>query len=80
MLFTRWLKPGGVYVVEDWGTGYGPKWADGAPYAPDGTPGGHRAGMVGFVKELVDELRRGGAAYKLELTPHLAVLFKRPPG
>lgn len=31
-LFRRHLKPGGVYVIEDWGTGYRPDWADGAAY------------------------------------------------
>lgn len=38
-------------MIEDWGTGYWPSFPDGR--APDGTP--HVAGMVGFVKELVDE-------------------------
>lgn len=31
-LFTRHLKSGGVYVLEDWGTGYWPEWMDGAPF------------------------------------------------
>lgn len=51
ILFDAHLRPGGVYVVEDWGTGYWPGWPDGEAYRP-----GHDAGMVGFVKELVDEL------------------------
>lgn len=50
-LFDHHLKPGGVYVIEDWGTGYWESWPDGHQY--EGTP--HTAGMVGFVKELVDE-------------------------
>ena len=50
-LFDHHLKPGGIYIVEDWGTGYWDEWPDGKTY--DGTP--HTAGMVGFVKELVDE-------------------------
>jgi hypothetical protein len=29
-LFCRHLKAGGVYVIEDWGTGYLPTWRDGA--------------------------------------------------
>jgi hypothetical protein len=49
-LFDNHLKDGGWYVIEDWGTGYWPHWHDGAEY--DGT--NHTAGMVGFVKELVD--------------------------
>ncbi|HMD57141.1 MAG TPA: hypothetical protein VKG82_06680 [Solirubrobacteraceae bacterium] len=39
-LFPNHLKPGGVYVIEDWGTGYWPKWPDGhaysGPYPPPG--------------------------------------------
>lgn len=84
-LFERHLKPGGIYVVEDWGTGYWETWPDGAAY-PDGTAqqreeasfmervttkllgkppvaaavdpnfSQHNFGMVGFVKELVDEV------------------------
>jgi SAM-dependent methyltransferase len=30
-LFDRHLKPGGVYVIEDWGTGFLPHWPDGRP-------------------------------------------------
>lgn len=67
-LFERHLKPGGIYAIEDWGTGY---WL-GHPYYPDGrridpdvvrNPGGtgipflsHQFGMPGFVKQLVDEV------------------------
>jgi hypothetical protein len=104
-LFRHHLKPGGIYVIEDWGSGYWPSWPDGRRYnrsqlarlegegrprhenAADGAgtkvrsmlrrlPRGklraalknayyrwkllpapfpsHDAGMVGFVKQLVD--------------------------
>src|SRR5688500_2684598 len=43
-LCERHLKPGGIYVIEDWGTGYFPAYPDGRAY--DGTQ--HTAGMVGF--------------------------------
>jgi hypothetical protein len=33
-LFRRHLKPGGIYVIEDWGTGYRSDWPDGAAYRP----------------------------------------------
>lgn len=93
-LFDRHLKPGGIYLLEDWGTGYWDSWADGASYrGPARTSAPHRfraaravgwlrrsipvggsilsrlkawllrgqfrshdIGMVGFVKELVDEM------------------------
>ena len=58
------LKPGGVYFVEDWGTGYWDDWMDGSrlqnyPQVPhnNNIPKrilSHDFGMVGFVKSLVD--------------------------
>ena len=92
-LFDNYLKTGGWYVVEDWGTGYWQSWVDGAAYRGGRkrfrplmyratrvaerlrslpavgaafTPlkraliasqfAQHDYGMVGFVKELIDEL------------------------
>lgn len=54
-LFDNHLKTGGIYIIEDWGTGYWPDWHDGDTYC-SGRP--HISGMVGFVKELVDEVGR----------------------
>lgn len=83
-LFEKHLKPGGVYAVEDWGTGYWSRWPDGKAYDPPadnprpaelqdarnhGSSGArisgdaalqvcfpsHNYGMVGFIKELIDE-------------------------
>lgn len=34
-LFTRHLKPGGLYVLEDWSCGYWPEWPDGHEYSGD---------------------------------------------
>lgn len=57
------LKDRGVYIVEDWGTGYRDDWEDGKmfePCVPDMDADGpnrirsHDFGMVGFVKSLVD--------------------------
>jgi hypothetical protein len=47
------LRRGGFYCIEDWGTGY---WDcpdyDGRKYEE----ANHAAGMIGFIKELVDEV------------------------
>jgi len=59
-LFENHLKPGGFYCIEDWGTGYLSTWPDGrdSQVEPDsdGHMPTHDAGIVGFVKQLVDEL------------------------
>jgi len=71
-LFDQHLKPGGLYIIEDWGTGYWEDWPDGRAQQQPGwwasllqklkrsTPKDpwptHSYGMVGFVKELVDEM------------------------
>jgi SAM-dependent methyltransferase len=34
-LFPNHLKPGGVYVIDDWGCGYWPDWADGHAFTGD---------------------------------------------
>ena len=41
-LFPRHLKSGGVYVLDDWGCGYWPAWADGQAYT------GSRAALGDF--------------------------------
>ncbi len=88
-LFTNHLKPNGLYVIEDWGTGYWEDWPDGKrldlqQYAKTGiqptqfwmywtrlamklhlyTPlkspmKNHSSGMVGFIKQLIDEQGAG---------------------
>jgi hypothetical protein len=58
------LNPGGIYIVEDWGTGYWDDFIDGGRFQeyplnfhdsniPRRLPS-HDFGMVGFVKSLVD--------------------------
>ena len=36
-LFDRHLKPGGYFVIEDWGTGYWEDWPDGRRHKPEKT-------------------------------------------
>lgn len=73
-LFEHHLKSGGLYVIEDWGTGYWDDWPDGKAVRPHSwrrwlstwvmsfcvnqskiTFPSHDFGMVGFVKQLIDE-------------------------
>lgn len=73
-LFDNHLKPSGLYVIEDWATGYWDDWPDGRKFRARSRlqslwlsilwKGGsaakipwhtHSHGMVGFVKELIDE-------------------------
>src|SRR5256886_11511099 len=74
-LFDHHLKPGGLYAIEDWGTGYCDDFPDGKRFNPKSSILGrvrsvlprrfskrmkvpvpcHSYGMVGFIKELVDE-------------------------
>lgn len=63
-LFKHGLKPGGLYFLEDYGTGYLPNWPDGRGVDMDSDPfernpdssSSHHHGMVGLIKQLVDEL------------------------
>jgi hypothetical protein len=58
------LRPGGIYVLEDWGTGYWNDWPDGkafeSHYFLESTGGlpkrikSHDYGMVGLIKLLID--------------------------
>jgi len=81
-LFDNHLKPGGLYAIEDWGTGYLDDFPDGkrldavnlpVPTVQSLSSGAsddslkvpfpcHSYGMVGFIKELVDEQAAGSIA------------------
>lgn len=61
-----YLKSGGLYIIEDWGTGYYDDWPDGGHYqkinvesvdglVPKRLPS-HDFGMVGFIKSLIDDV------------------------
>jgi SAM-dependent methyltransferase len=74
-----YLKPGGLYIVEDWGTGYFDDWPDGGHFqkfrseAVDGQIAkrvpSHDFGMVGFVKSLVDEVAGDNVKPTLSAAP-----------
>lgn len=106
-LFEHHLKPGGLYVIEDWGTGYWSDWPDGSVASSSGETLGarlwrrltrtprpfpsHHYGMVGWVKQLVDEqgvtdLTRGAYAnppgrpskfWSVTVTPSIVFIRKR---
>ncbi len=70
-VFPEHLVPGGLYFIEDWGTGYWDTWGEGrtpsraidlTPVDHGGEPTwiGHPSGMVGLVKRLVDHVGVGG--------------------
>ncbi|MCB1385675.1 MAG: hypothetical protein KDJ80_07010 [Nitratireductor sp.] len=58
ILYNGYLRNGGLYVVEDWGTGYWSHWPDGHKYNAPSVEGNrirsNDHGMVGFIKALVD--------------------------
>jgi hypothetical protein len=111
-LFDNHLKPGGLYVIEDWGTGYCDDFPDGKQLNPVnlsvsrvqslGSEGlgsnvkipfpCHAYGMVGFVKELVDEQgaasvtmrcpidkRRGSKFKNILITPSIVFVTRIAP-
>ncbi len=114
-LFDHHLKPGGLYAIEDWGTGYWDSWPDGQSYvtpalhtvsaaslrfrtmlargikrllkrrSPTPTSGlggtrflSHEYGMVGFIKQLIDECGMGDITCPgLGLSPYRPSKFKQ---
>ena len=57
-LFYRSLKASGLYFVEDIAAPLLKDWPDGAPFASpeQGSLEGYQHGMVGFLKQLIDEM------------------------
>lgn len=116
-LFEHHLKPGGLYVIEDWGTGYWDDFADGVAFQSSGPHlnrpknfrlnarltrvqkeipilkvpvrtvkrflnrrqfHSHDYGLVGFVKELVDECGRANITDPLHgLAPQRSSKFRQ---
>ncbi|MGH9641596.1 MAG: hypothetical protein ACRD3Q_04160, partial [Terriglobales bacterium] len=97
-LFPNGLKSGGLYFIEDYHTGYMDIWVDGHAFAEpiadkvDGIPSvfaSHQYGMVGWLKQLFDDLhteatanyltpsrRRKYAMESFTVIPHLFLVKK----
>lgn len=86
------VSTGGLYVIEDWGTGYWPEWPDGDQIKNEGNFAqsgrewlSHQSGMVGFIKQLVDicntlDRTRGAECSQIasmEIMPGMVFLRKR---
>lgn len=87
ILFNKFLKPRGIYVIEDWGTGYFKNFPDGRLFEPlssktkiqsqqnnhvfDADFSVHNFGMVGFVKELVDQVGWADVSDRTRGNPNL---------
>jgi SAM-dependent methyltransferase len=90
-LFDNHLVPGGLYAIEDWGTGYWPTWPDGGSYVEHEVPASqaalpsalpkilpsHQYGMVGFLKQLVDECHHDAIRDGLHSPPNRRSKFER---
>lgn len=87
-LFPRHLKPGGIYVLEDWSCGYWPTWADGHAFEGDWASVGLRGGEARTPARAVEAsraelLRRGirararSIARSLETRPELRARLER---
>jgi hypothetical protein len=95
-LFNNGLKPGALYFIEDLGTAYFADWSDSRTFADtadivdsSGTTmrfPSHDYGMIGFLKQLVDELHGAYIRGKnqrypitfITLIPHVAMIGKSP--
>lgn len=92
-LFDHHLKPGGLYAIEDWGTGYLDDFPDGKtpdlrrPHVSQNLASMpaenikvpvpcHSYGMVGFIKELVDEQGAASITMNYPVEEHRASKFE----
>ena len=83
LLFRDHLKAGGLYVLEDIAASTTlPDWPDYRPMADEADEDGrfpsYDAGMIGVVKQLIDQVAIGRSdAASVEVHPSIAVIRKR---
>lgn len=91
-LFGNGLKPGGYYFIEDYGTGYMGSFPDGGAFTEPATDEprifpSHHFGMVGWMKQLVDDMHRSAimpnrpspyAIASVTFWPSIALVRKLP--
>ena len=77
------LASGGFYVIEDWGTGYWPKWPGGKAFDSslhfnqnNEQFFSHQNGIPGFIKQLVDEVAMADVTDRRGLNSSAASLFE----
>lgn len=80
-LYDRHLKPGGFYILEDWGTALSrDDWADSNPHVPAEDDGDRfpsfEYGMVGMLKQLIDDLVLGSGPRRIDIHRGMAVIQK----
>lgn len=74
-LFDNHLKPGGLYVIEDWSTGYWDSWFDGVRFQP-GRRNGFSPGLFRF-RSLLARLYRSTLATRVPFAQEFVVGLKR---
>lgn len=74
-LFDNHLKSGGMYVIEDWGTGYWDDWVDGVSYEPHLVP--EYKPLRYRLMRVVARLQREGVVNRLPLARRLVSRVKR---
>ena len=74
-LFDNHLKPGGLYFIEDWSTGYWDSWFDGLGFRPRPVPK-YRPALFNLRNKLA-RLQRTALVRRLPLAERLVVQAKR---
>lgn len=89
-LFPRHLKPGGVYVIDDWGCAYWPEWHDGHAYGGPRSAIGDLRGATpipdgpGLLEQIRRQVRTSARPIAAKMSPntrrHFQNLYMRAEG